>query len=54
LVHQQWMHEEGLEPDNYIAPARLSELDRRTLKEALGVIAEIKSFLRETFRLSSV
>jgi CBS domain-containing protein len=53
LVHQQVMHEEGLEPDNYINPQRLSELERRTLKEALAVISEIKSYLRETFRLSS-
>lgn len=53
LVHQQMMHEEGLEPDNYINPAQLSELERRTLKEALGVISEIKSYLRETFRLGS-
>ncbi len=53
LVHQQMMHEEGLEPDNYINPQRLSELERRTLKEALAVISEIKAYLREAFRLSS-
>ncbi len=53
LVHQQMMHEEGLEPNNFIDPRDLSELERTTLKEAFGVISDIKSYLREAFRLSS-
>ena len=53
LVHQQVMHEEGLEPDNFVNPKVLSELERNTLKEAFGVISEIKGYLREAFALAS-
>ena len=53
LVHQQRQHDQGLEPDNYIDPADLSELERRTLKEALAITGDLKSFLREEFRLGS-
>jgi len=53
LVHQQVLHEEGLEPDNFVDPQQLSELERFTLKEAFAVVAEIKSVLRELFQLGS-
>ncbi len=51
LMHQQYQHEQGLEPDNFLDPHELSELERRTLKDSLGVIGDIKSFLKEEFRL---
>jgi CBS domain-containing protein len=51
LVHQWHMHEEGLEPDNFIDPDILSDLDRHTLKDAFAVVSEIKTHLREEFRL---
>ncbi|MFH1057454.1 MAG: DUF294 nucleotidyltransferase-like domain-containing protein [Pseudomonadota bacterium] len=53
LVHQQLLHEEGLEPDNFVDPQELSDLERSTLKEAFAVVAEIKAFLREVFQLGS-
>lgn len=53
LVHQQMLHEEGLEPDNFIDPQALSELERTTLKEALAVVNDIKGYLREAFHLGS-
>jgi PAS domain-containing protein len=53
LVHQQMLHEEGLEPDNFIDPQTLSELERTTLKEALAVVNDIKGYLREAFHLGS-
>ncbi|MCB2188738.1 MAG: CBS domain-containing protein [Deltaproteobacteria bacterium] len=53
LVHQQSMHEQGLEPDNFIDPHELSYLERRTLKEAFGVVAELKSYLKDVFQLSA-
>jgi CBS domain-containing protein len=51
LVHQQMQHEEGLEPDNYIDPDDLSDMERRNLKEALGVVGEIKGRLKSEYRL---
>ena len=51
LVHQWQMHEEGLEPDNFIDPNQLSDLDRHTLKDAFAVVSEIKGHLREEYRL---
>lgn len=51
LEHQQRQHEEGLEPDNWIDPNDLSDLEKRTLKEAFAVIGEIKAHLRDAFRL---
>jgi CBS domain-containing protein len=53
LVHQQQMDEEGLEPDNFIDPAALSDIERRTLKEAFAVVGDIRSYLKEAFRLAS-
>jgi CBS domain-containing protein len=53
LLHQQMLHEEGLEPDNYINPEDLSEMERRTLKETLQVIGDIKASLKNEFRLDA-
>jgi len=52
LVHQLERHEQGLAPDNHINPASLSELDKRTLKEAFGVIGRMQSHLKEIYRLN--
>jgi CBS domain-containing protein len=53
LIHQQALYDDAQEPDNFIDPAALSDLDRSTLKEAFGVIQEIKSYLKEAFHLAS-
>lgn len=53
LLHQQMLHEEGLEPNNYIDPEELSEMERRTLKETLTVISDIKAHLKNEFRLDA-
>jgi CBS domain-containing protein len=52
LTHQLGLAEQGLPPDNYIDPGALSALERRTLKEAFGLIGRIQAFLRERFRLN--
>ncbi len=52
LVHQLALVEEGQKPNNFIAPAKLSELEKQTLKESFGVIGKIQSFLRDMFRLN--
>ena len=53
LLHQDRQWEDGVELDNYVDPAELSELERNNLKEALSVVGDIRSYLREEFQLSS-
>ena len=54
LVHQDRQWEQGLEPDNFIHPDELSELERNNLKDALAVTSELRSFLRDEFHLGGV
>ena len=51
LAHQDRQWEQGIEPDNYLDPEELSELERNNLKDALSVVGEIRSFLRDEFHL---
>ncbi|MCB2227666.1 MAG: cyclic nucleotide-binding domain-containing protein [Desulfarculaceae bacterium] len=51
LLHQQRLDEQGLEPDNYLDPSELSDLERHTLKDAFAVTNEIKSALKDQFSL---
>lgn len=52
LMHQQRMDEEGLEPDNFVDPSELSDMERHTLKDAFAVTSELKALLKEDFRLN--
>ena len=52
LAHQLRLMEQGKEPDNHINPAQFTELEKRTLKEAFGVIGRLQSFIRDAFRLN--
>lgn len=49
LVHQLRLIEEGREPDNYIDPGELSEIEKHTLKEAFQVITSLQGILRNLF-----
>jgi CBS domain-containing protein len=51
LVRRLEAIEAGGEPADYIDPAGLSELEKRTLKDAFAVIGRLAAHLRETFRL---
>ena len=51
LVHQLRMLESGLQPDNYIDPADLSEIEKQTLKEAFGVIGRMQGYVKTEFRV---
>jgi CBS domain-containing protein len=51
LIHQLEQVEQSQAPDNHIRPASLSELEKKTLKEAFGIVGRIQSFLKEMFRL---
>ena len=52
LMHQLERVEQGMEPNNNIDPKTLSELEKRTLKDAFSVIGRMQSFLKEMFRLN--
>ena len=52
LVHQLSLVEAGQEPNNHIDPARLSELEKQTLKDSFGIIGRLQSYLRDVFRLN--
>ncbi|MFC1835119.1 putative nucleotidyltransferase substrate binding domain-containing protein, partial [Thermodesulfobacteriota bacterium] len=49
LVHQLRLIEQGEKPDSLIHPGRLSDLERRTLKEAFSVIDRIIAFVEDEF-----
>lgn len=45
LVHQLHMIQQGLEPDNFVDPANLSDLEKQTLKGAFGVINRMQTYM---------
>lgn len=49
LVHQLRMVETGLNPDNFIDPADLSDLERKTLKESFSVIDRMLAHIKRDF-----
>jgi CBS domain-containing protein len=51
LVHQLRMLEDGRQPDNYINPQDLSDLERQALKEAFAVIARLQDVIRLDFQI---
>jgi CBS domain-containing protein len=51
LVHQLSRINEGNEPNNFIDPASLTDLEKQTLKESFAVIGRMHNFLRDEFRL---
>jgi CBS domain-containing protein len=51
LVHQLRRMEQDREPDNFLNPSSLTELEKRSLKQAFAVLGEMQSHVRETFRL---
>lgn len=53
LLHQLAMDDETLEPDNFIDPAQLSDLDRHTLKDSMLVINDIKAVIKDLYHLGA-
>ncbi len=51
LVHQYTQMEAGQNPDNYIDPANLSEIEKQTLKEAFAVISRLQAYLKIELRV---
>lgn len=52
LRHQLNRIRDGAEPNNYIDPSELSEMERQTLKGSFLVIGEMQSFLKNVFHLN--
>ncbi len=49
LIHQLNQIEKSTAPDNFIDPARLSELEKRMLKDAFSVIQRLQAVLKTIF-----
>ncbi len=54
LVHQLKMLEDGRQPDNYINPMDISDLERQTLKEAFAVITRLQDSIRLNFQIRAL
>ena len=49
VIHQLGQIENGEEPDNYIHPAHLTDLEKHMLKDAFGVIERMQGVLESMF-----
>ena len=49
FVHQLKQLESGVQPDNYIDPGQLSDLEKQMLKDAFAVIERLHSVLKSIF-----
>lgn len=54
LVHQLQQLEEGGQPDNYLNPQDLSDLERQALKEAFAVITRMQEAVRRDFQIQDL
>ena len=52
IRHQAKQIEAGIEPDNDVAPQRLSSFERRHLRNAFQVVDQTQSFLRYRYTAS--
>jgi len=52
LVHQLKLMEAGEVPNNFLAPAELTDLEKQTLKGAFSVISSLQNYLKDAFRLN--
>ncbi|MEW5774889.1 MAG: putative nucleotidyltransferase substrate binding domain-containing protein [Thermodesulfobacteriota bacterium] len=52
LVLQMGQIRRGQQPNNQLDPGTLSEMEKRTLKDAFGVIGRLQGLVRDAFRLS--
>jgi CBS domain-containing protein len=49
LVHQLKMAESGQAPDSYVDPGELSDLERKTLKDAFAVMNRLRGHIKKQF-----
>ncbi|MFZ5760204.1 MAG: DUF294 nucleotidyltransferase-like domain-containing protein [Thermodesulfobacteriota bacterium] len=51
LINQLAMLEDGIQPNNYINPADLTDIEKKTLKESFEVIRKIQASVTQQFHL---
>ena len=52
IHHQHAQVAAGLEPDNFVDPDRLSALEKKTAREAFGLVAKLQGLVIERYRAS--
>ena len=52
LMNQLNMIKDGKEPDNFINPSELTDIERHTLKKAFLLIGEIQSYIGDSYHLN--
>jgi CBS domain-containing protein len=52
IHHQYAQAAAGLEPDNFVDPERLSALEKKTAREAFGLVARLQGLVIERYRAS--
>jgi CBS domain-containing protein len=50
IRHQFEQIEAGLEPDNFINPKTLSNLEKKMMRDAFSLITKMQSFLVERYK----
>jgi CBS domain-containing protein len=53
LVHQLRFVEEGNRPQNFVTPAELSDLERKTLQFSFSVIEKMMDFVKRELNVTS-
>lgn len=53
LAHQLGQTARGEEPDNHVNPEALSQLQKKTLREAFLIIGRMQQFLKDKYRLEA-
>lgn len=54
IHHQLEQMNEGIEPDNFVNPSKLSNLERKSLKESFQIILRAQDGITETYRQGMV
>ena len=52
IHHQHAQVAAGREPDNFVDPDRLSALERKTAREAFGLVTKLQGLVIERYRAS--
>ena len=52
LVHQLNMMRQDKDPDNYINPSELTDIEKHSLKKAFSLVGEIQAFIENYFHLN--
>ena len=50
ICHQARQIRKGIDPDNFLSPNKLSELDRKHLKDAFSIIQEMQNILEHRYQ----